>query len=79
MGSSLRRLEAAELDVAFGRAQWRGRRETGLIQFDLLRFEPLALLLPLNHPLASRSSIRVDDLKGIEIDANPANPDALEI
>jgi len=78
MGSSLRRLEAAELDVAFGRAQWRGRRETGLIQLDLLRFEPLALLLPLKHPLASRSSIRVDDLKGIQIDANPANPDALE-
>ncbi len=42
MGSSLRRLEAgAELDVAFGRALWRGRRETGLIQLDLLRFELL--------------------------------------
>jgi len=78
MGASLRRLEAAELDVAFGRANWRGRRDAVAIESDLLRFEPLALLLPASHALAGKEAIPVAALAGLEIYANPALPDAVE-
>ena len=43
-----------------------------------LRYEPLALLLPVDHPLAGRDAIPVAALTGLEIDANPAVPDAVE-
>jgi DNA-binding transcriptional LysR family regulator len=77
MGMSIRRLEAAELDLAFGRVQWRGG--AGLrVEQELLRHEPLAVLLPAGHPLAQHAAVPVAALAGAEIDANPANPDAPE-
>jgi DNA-binding transcriptional LysR family regulator len=78
MGASLRRLRSAELDVAFGRAHWRGQRDAGTIETELLRYEPLALLLPAGHPLAGGDAVRVAALAGLEVDANPALPDAIE-
>ena len=78
MGASLRRLQAAELDVAFGRVQWRGQRGATVIESELLRYEPLALLLPAGHPLAAKDAIPVAALAGLDIDANPAVPDAVE-
>jgi DNA-binding transcriptional LysR family regulator len=78
MGLSFRRLQAAELDVALGRARWRGQRDDGGIEREVVRYEPLALLLPATHPLAAMDAVPVAALRGQEIDANPAHPDAFE-
>ena len=77
MGTSIRRLEAAELDVAFGRADWRAV-PSARVERELIRYEPLAVLVPLGHPLAGAEPIPVAALAGVEIDLNPANPDAPE-
>ncbi len=78
MGESIRLLQSAELDVAFGRADWRGQVGGGAIERELVRFEPLAVLVPLGHPFASAEAVRVEALAGVEIDVNPGNPDAPE-
>jgi DNA-binding transcriptional LysR family regulator len=78
MGSSFRRLEGGELDVAFGRAEWRGQGPSRGLSRRLVRYEALAVLVPLGHPLARQSEVATRDLKGLEIDANPATPDAFD-
>ena len=78
MGASIRQLQAAELDVGLGRADWRGRQAATGLERELVRLEPLALLLPNTHPLASRETIPVNALKGSVIDVNAANPEASE-
>jgi DNA-binding transcriptional LysR family regulator len=78
MGASIRLLETAELDVAFGRADWRGRGGVGVIEVQLVRFEPLAVLVPLGHAFAGLAGVPVARLDGVELDLNPANPDAPE-
>ena len=77
MGASLRRLEAAELDVAFGRLDWRGAPAARLDR-QLVRYEPLALLLPAGHPLAALDAVPVSALRGAEMDLNASNADAPE-
>ncbi len=44
----------------------------------LIRLEPLALLLPAEHPLAAEEAVPVAALWGTEVDVNIANPDAPE-
>ncbi len=78
MGGSIRLLESAELDVTFGRADWRGRAGDGAIQREVIRFEALAVLVPVGHPFASVEAVTVEALAGVEIDANPGSPDAPE-
>jgi DNA-binding transcriptional LysR family regulator len=78
MGNSLFRLRDAELDVAFGRADWRWQSPIAGLERELLRFEPLAVLLPADHPLARREAVPAGLLRDVEIDVNPANPDAPE-
>ena len=78
MGASYRLLESAELDVAFGRADWRGRGGDGVIQREVVRYEPLAFLVPLAHPFATVAAVRVADLAGVEVDAMPGSADAPE-
>jgi DNA-binding transcriptional LysR family regulator len=46
MGASMRRLEAGDLDVALGRAEWRGQRRSKAIRTRRIRYEPLAFILP---------------------------------
>jgi DNA-binding transcriptional LysR family regulator len=77
MGASIRRLEAAELDVAFGRADWRGAA-SARVEHELVRYEPLALLVPLGHSFAGLEAVTVDALAGAELDVNAASPDAPE-
>ena len=77
MGASIHRLEAAELDVAFGRAEWLGAPRAR-VERQLLRYEPLAVLLPLGHPLAGMDTVPTAALDGVEMDLNPASPDAPE-
>jgi DNA-binding transcriptional LysR family regulator len=77
MGASIHRLEAAELDVAFGRAAWLGAPRAR-VERRLVRYEPLAVLVPLGHPLAAMEAVAVAALAGAEMDLNPASPDAPE-
>ena len=77
-GISLRRLEAAEIDIAFGRVHWRGAPANRAIETEPLRDEPLALLLPATHHLAQLDAVPVAALAGQELDANPAEADAAE-
>ena len=46
------------------------------IATKLVRWEPLGVLLPATHPLASLAVVPVAALAGIEIDVNPADPEA---
>jgi DNA-binding transcriptional LysR family regulator len=78
MGAAMRHLAAAELDIALGRADWRGRRAMPGMGHDLVRYEPLALLVPHEHPLARAGLVPVSELAGQEIDVNAADPDAPE-
>ncbi len=43
-----------------------------------MRWEPLGVLLPAMHPLASLDVVPVSALSGSEIDVNPADPEAPE-
>jgi DNA-binding transcriptional LysR family regulator len=71
-------LRSAELDVALGRIDWvRDDRSAGLDRRQV-RFEPLALLLPADHPLASLEAVPLARLEGLEIDVNPGRPDAID-
>ena len=78
MGTAVRRVQHAELDVAFGRADWRGGHRSSRLDRLLFRYEPLAALLPGDHPLASVQAIPLASLRGLELDANPASRDAPE-
>lgn len=78
MGASMRRLEAGDLDVALGRADWRGQRRSNAIRSRLIRYEPLAFILPDFHPFAELTTVPVAAIAGTEIDANPATPEAAE-
>jgi DNA-binding transcriptional LysR family regulator len=44
----------------------------------LVRFEPLALLLPAEHPLAQHDTVPVRSLRGLEIDGVPPHSNAPE-
>jgi DNA-binding transcriptional LysR family regulator len=78
MGVSFRLLQSAELDVAFGRADWRGRGGVGNIESEVIRYEPLALLVPTAHPFSTVEAVTVADLVDVEIDAMPGSADAPE-
>lgn len=71
-------LPSTDLDVVLGRVDWVGQRRHVEFERRLLRWEPLALLLPAGHPLASLESVPTTRLAGLEIDANPGRPDANE-
>jgi DNA-binding transcriptional LysR family regulator len=77
LGRALRRLQSGEIDVALGRAEWVGRPAMSL-RSRLVRLEPLALLLPADHPLAADEAVPVAALRGTEVDVNISNPDAPE-
>lgn len=77
-GEALTQLMAGEIDVAFGRvAGGRGTLPPGLEQ-RLIRFEPLALLLPSGHALAQQPAVLFAALHDEEIDAGLGNPKAPE-
>jgi DNA-binding transcriptional LysR family regulator len=78
MAKAVSGLLAGEIDVGFGRADWTGRRESAALEAEIIRFEPLAVLLPDDHPLAGLDVIPLAALEGLEIDVNiddPASPE----
>jgi DNA-binding transcriptional LysR family regulator len=71
-------LRSAELDLALGRIDWLGQDRTTGLDRRLVRFEPLALLLPADHQLASLDAVPLARLEGLQIDVNPGRPDAID-
>jgi DNA-binding transcriptional LysR family regulator len=78
VGTALAGLLAGDVDFALGRAHWLEQEPAGGLVRRLVRLEPLAVLLPRTHPLASRPAVQVTSLEGSEIDANPASDRAPE-
>jgi DNA-binding transcriptional LysR family regulator len=78
VGAAIRQLQTGELDVVLGRAERRAHPLPAAITSRLIRWEPLAVLLPATHPLARLDAVPVQALAGMEIDVNPADPDAPE-
>jgi DNA-binding transcriptional LysR family regulator len=78
MGAALPRLLAGRLDVAFGRTEGLGQSFPAELTRRLVRYEPLALLIPDAHPLAALAEVPLERLRGTEIDASVGNDDAPE-
>lgn len=71
MAGAMRALLNGEIDAAVGRADWLGQDLGGAVERRLVRLEPMALLVPEAHPLSGAESLPIDELEGVEIDANP--------
>jgi DNA-binding transcriptional LysR family regulator len=78
MGAALPQLLAGRLDVAFGRTEGLGLSFPAELTRRLVRYEPLALLIPAGHPLAALVDVPLERLRGVEIDASAGNEDAPE-
>ena len=78
MARTVARLLAGDLDVAFGRAEWIGSPALRPIESEPLRMEPLAFLLPDDHPLAAADAVPFAALEGLMIDVNREDPGSPE-
>ena len=78
LGAALPQLLAGRLDVAFGRAEGLPLPFPSELTRRLVRYEPLALLLLADDPLAALEEIPMRRLRGLEIDASNGNEDAPE-
>jgi DNA-binding transcriptional LysR family regulator len=77
--AALELLLAGRLDVAFGRSEGLGRPfPAERLARRLVRLEPLALLLPQEHPLAALEAVPLGALEGIQVDASVGNDSAPE-
>lgn len=78
-GAALQPLLAGRLDAAFGRSEGLGRPfPAGQLTRRLIRLEPMALLLPQEHPLAARDAVPWQALRGTQVDASAGNDRAPE-
>jgi DNA-binding transcriptional LysR family regulator len=77
-GNAIDRLRLGEVDVVLGRVDWVDQRRLDDIERQLVRLEPLAVLLPAGHELAALAEVPLEVLRGLEIDANPADRRAPE-
>lgn len=78
MGAALPPLLAGQLDVAFGRTEGLGTPFPSGLTRRLVRYEPLALLIADDHPLATLEEVPLARLHGMELDASSGNEDAPE-
>lgn len=78
VGAALPQLLTGRLDVAFGRTEGLGRSFPAELTRRLVRYEPLALLIPAGHPLAALRDVPLERLREMEIDASVGNEDAPE-
>jgi DNA-binding transcriptional LysR family regulator len=78
LGAALPQLLAGRLDVAFGRTEGLPLPFPSELTRRLVRYEPLALLLLAEDPLAALEEIPTARLRGLEIDASNGNEDAPE-
>jgi DNA-binding transcriptional LysR family regulator len=72
------RLLVGDIDAGLGRADWSDRVAPRGIEARPVRYEPLALLLPDDHPLASWPAIPLDAIADHEIDVNIDDPNSPE-
>jgi DNA-binding transcriptional LysR family regulator len=78
-GAALQSLLAGRLDVAFGRSEGLGRPfPARQLARRPVRLEPMALLLPEEHPLAALEAVPLDALRGMQVDASVGNDVAPE-
>lgn len=78
MARTIARLLAGEIDIGFGRADWTGRRPSSALDAEIVRYEPLAVLVPQDHALARLDEVPLAALEGRRIDVNlddPASPE----
>ena len=79
LSAALHRLLAGGLDVAFGRSEGLGQPfPTQQLTRRLVRLEPLALLLPAEHPLATLDAVPLAALRGTQVDISAGNEQAPE-
>lgn len=78
MAAALAQLDAGRIEVAFGRTEGLPRPIPTELTRRLVRYEPLALLLPTAHPLAALEEVPCGRLRGVEVDASSGNEDAVE-
>jgi DNA-binding transcriptional LysR family regulator len=79
LGAALQLLLADRLDVAFGRSEGLGRPfPARQLTRRLVRLEPLALLLPSEHPLAALEEVPLAALRGTQVDVSAGNEQAPE-
>jgi DNA-binding transcriptional LysR family regulator len=78
MGAALPQLLAGRLDVAFGRTEGVGLAFPPELVRRLVCYEPLALLVPADHPLAELDEVPLERLQGMEVDVSAGNEDAPE-
>ncbi|MGH3462369.1 MAG: LysR family transcriptional regulator [Kribbellaceae bacterium] len=78
-GAAVPQLLAGRLDVAFGRSEGLAQPfpATQLTR-RLVRLEPMALLLPQEHPLATQQTVPMAALRGTQVDASVGNDHAPE-
>jgi DNA-binding transcriptional LysR family regulator len=72
-GAAFSALLAGEVDVAFARVEGSGQQLPPTLASRLIRFEPLAVLLPEAHPLARYDAVPLEALRGLELDAGVGN------
>jgi DNA-binding transcriptional LysR family regulator len=79
LGAALQLLLADRLDVAFGRSEGLGRPfPARQLTRRLVRLEPLALLLPSEHPLTALEEVPLAALRGTRVDVSAGNEQAPE-
>lgn len=76
--AAMAELLSHRLDVAFGRGSGGDRHFPQQLSRRLVRLEPLALLLPDDHPLAELPAIPMAAIAGRTIDTSAGNPQAPE-
>lgn len=77
-GAALRALLAGRLDVCFGRVTGGELPVPADLVRRVVRYEPLALLLLDDHPLAGLAAVPLAALEGMTIDTSAGNPEAPE-
>lgn len=65
---------AGRLDVSFGRAAGLDPAVRARLGVQPVRYEPMAVLLPDDHPLAAHEVVALDDLVGETVYAGAGNP-----
>ncbi|MCX4731765.1 LysR family transcriptional regulator [Streptomyces sp. NBC_01363] len=65
---------AGRLDVSFGRAAGLDPAVRARLGVQPVRYEPMAVLFPADHPLAAHEAVALDDLAGETVYAGAGNP-----
>lgn len=69
---------AGRLDASFGRAAGLDPAVLARLGVQPVRYEPMAVLFPADHPLAAHETVALDDLAGETVYAGAGNPRTLE-